>query len=110
MIDKKQFNPSRKWSFKCGNCSTKVSSQDGGNYFTINPSLNWNLEFTTETGLERACSEGCIKVIAKDFVREWVKINPSRKLFVTEDLEERLTELIKKCIGLEKKKRSQLSS
>lgn len=40
--DKKQFNPSRKWSFKCGNCYTKVSSQDGGNYFTINPSLNWN--------------------------------------------------------------------
>ncbi|HAJ3957205.1 hypothetical protein WD019_19120 [Fictibacillus sp. Mic-4] len=88
-IKRKRFNINKVWGFTCGNCSKKMSSKDGGDYFTISP--NW--PFTGKT--ERACSEGCIKVIAKERIIDWIYSSSFQRYFDLEKLDERLIEFIK---------------
>jgi len=90
-IRKKKFNTKkRKWSFKCGNCSERISSEDGGTYYSIMP------EYEFDADLERACSSGCAYVIAKDIINEWLdEKEDERKFFYTENIDEQLKEYIR---------------
>ncbi|RBW68241.1 hypothetical protein [Bacillus taeanensis] len=88
-INRKLFNPLKNWSCTCGNCSIKMLSKDGGEYFTINP--YWPFEGRTE----RACSEGCMKVIAKDKVLNWIHEKDYKKYFDLEKLDTRIMQIIK---------------
>lgn len=89
----KKFNINkRKWSFKCGNCSIKVSSIEGSKYISINPSSRFSPENTSE----RACSLGCAKVIAKEIIINWLDRNEEdSKFYYTDNLSEQLEEHLK---------------
>lgn len=89
-ISRKKFDTTkRKWSFKCGNCSTIVTSKDGGEYITIMPEHNFHSD------LERACSDGCAKVIAKDIIQNWLNDNEDAKFFNTDNLGEQIDDYLK---------------
>jgi hypothetical protein len=83
-IKRKKFNPDKVWGCKCGNCSKKMSSKDGGEYFTINPSRIF------EEISERACSEGCMKVIAKELIINWIVSNSYQQYFDLDKLDGKL--------------------
>lgn len=88
-LKRKQFDPDKSWGCTCGNCSNKMSSKDGGEYFSISPA------HLIEGPWERACSEGCAKVIAKDIVMNWVNANKYEAYFDLEAFDHQLTILIK---------------
>ncbi|MGG3805842.1 hypothetical protein, partial [Metabacillus fastidiosus] len=88
-IKRKQFKLfGRPWSFSCGTCFQKVSSKDWREYFTIN-SRGW-----TQDSSERACSERCTRIIAKERVMEWIDSKEFHKYFNLEELDGMLTEII----------------
>lgn len=87
-IRKKQFKSNRKWSFKCGNCSTRVSNVENTDYFSILPTNHINF------GLERGCSEECTYVIAKEILQNWLKENEYEPYFNTDNLEIKLKKYI----------------
>ncbi|MCM3593633.1 hypothetical protein M4D58_23715 [Brevibacillus borstelensis] len=70
VYSKKEFRKDlkRNWSFKCGWCGKKVSSEFPQEYYTI---MEYSLEGTT--GFERGCSEVCIKHIWDELLTNWLK-------------------------------------
>jgi hypothetical protein len=85
-IKRKNFNPNKVWGCTCGNCSKKMSSKDGGDYFTI--TLMGNFKGPTE----RACSEGCMKVITKDIIMNWINDKKYQRYFNLENLDKRISD------------------
>lgn len=90
-IKRKKFNSYKNWGCTCGNCSKKMSSKDGGEYFSISPSM------TFKNKTERACSEGCIKVIAKERVFDWLNSNKYQIYFDLDKLNKMLTKHIQEA-------------
>lgn len=88
-ISRKQFDISKNWGCTCGNCSNKMSSKDGGEYFSIVPEQIYNVKS------ERACSEGCAYVIAKEIVLNWLNNHKHKKYFYIENLDENIKNYIK---------------
>ena len=88
-IRRKEFDPNKNWSFKCGNCSTKISSKDGGEYLSINPNHNFQ-----NPAMERACSDACMKVIAKEHILDFINGNHFEKYFNLTDLDEKVKNYI----------------
>jgi len=94
-IRRKKFrgNIKRDWGFTCGNCSKKVSSKEDKEYLTINPTnpIPGHGEYFSV----RACSKGCMKVIAKDFIWNWLTDNNLKDYFDTTNLDKDLDEYLK---------------
>lgn len=68
---KKEFRKDlkRNWSFNCGWCGKKVSSEFPQEYYNISEWLEGM------TGFERGCSEVCIKHIWDELLTNWLKEN-----------------------------------
>ncbi|TQR19713.1 hypothetical protein [Psychrobacillus vulpis] len=47
---------------------------------------------------ERACSEGCVKVIAKDIISDWVYENKYKEYFNLDKLDDQLNDLLENTI------------
>lgn len=86
-ISEKHFK-SNKWSFKCSNCSIKVSSFTSEQYYTIFPKA------TIDAKLERACSKDCARTLAKDIIKDWLNKNELESYFNLDTLEEQLDEML----------------
>lgn len=82
-IKRKQFKTDkRKWSFTCGNCSEKVSSDDFEEYFSIVSRISGTSE--------RACSKGCAYVISKELTLNWIYEKQYEKFFNLSKMDEML--------------------
>lgn len=91
-VQRKKFKSDKRWAFTCGNCSKKVSSKYGGEYFSMCPSMSIS---NHEWGVERACTKECMKVIAKDHLWNWITDNNYQEYFDIDNLDKKLNEYFK---------------
>ena len=67
---RKEFNPDkRKWSFHCGFCGKKVSSDVDRDYFYI---ADYDIR-TSGTISDRCCSEVCARHVWDEMLEVWLK-------------------------------------
>jgi len=92
---KKKFNlDKRKWSFECGNCSDRISEEESLTFYSITP-----YEYLSNTGTERACSLGCVYIIVKDIITNWLNEIDYKDYFYIDNLEQQIKEYCARSIN-----------